>query len=50
VLDVLIVGWVLFGFLLTLIYARLFLRRGRSLLVGVRSAVASVAAAVGVSP
>ena len=47
VLDVLIVGWILFGFLLTLIYARLFLRRGRSLFVGAAVAVASVAAAVG---
>ena len=48
VLDVMIVGWVLFGFLLTLIYARLFLRRGRALLVGAGVAVASVAAAVAV--
>jgi protein tyrosine phosphatase (PTP) superfamily phosphohydrolase (DUF442 family) len=48
VLDVMIVGWVLFGFLLTLIYARLFLRRGRALLAGVGVTVASVAAAVAV--
>ena len=47
-LDVLIVGWVLIGFLLTLIYARLFLRRGRALLAGVGVTVASVAAAVAV--
>jgi protein tyrosine phosphatase (PTP) superfamily phosphohydrolase (DUF442 family) len=47
-LDVLIVGWVLFGFLLTLLYTRLFLRRGGSLLAGAGVAVASVAAAVGV--
>jgi hypothetical protein len=47
-LDVLIVGWVLFGFLLTLLYARFLLRRGRSVLVGVAVAVASVAAAVAV--
>src|SRR4028119_1714719 len=37
-LDVLIVGWVLFGFLLTLIYARLFLRRGRGLLAAAPAA------------
>ncbi len=44
-LDVMILGWVLFGFLVTLLYARLFLRRGRGLLGGVAVAVASVAAA-----
>lgn len=42
-LDLLILGWVLFGLLATLLYARLFLRRGRSLLGAV--AVASLAAA-----
>lgn len=47
-LDVLIVGWVLLGLLLTLLYARLFLRRGGALLVGVGVAVASVVAAVAV--
>jgi hypothetical protein len=44
-LDVLVVGWILFGSLLTLIYARLFLRRRRSLFVGAAAAAASVAAA-----
>jgi hypothetical protein len=34
VLDATIVGWVLLGVLLTLLYARLFLRRGRGLLGG----------------
>ncbi|HKH11374.1 MAG TPA: hypothetical protein VKA73_09540 [Rubrobacter sp.] len=45
VLDATILGWVLIGFLLTLLYARLFLRRGRGLLGAVGVAVASVAAA-----
>jgi hypothetical protein len=45
VLDVLVVGWGLIGLLLTAIYARLFLRRGRSLLGAVAVAAASVAAA-----
>ncbi len=44
-LDLMILGWVLFGFLATLLYARLFLRRGRSLLGAVAVAVASLAAA-----
>ena len=48
VLDVLIVGWVVFGFLLTLLYARLFLRRGGNLLGGAAVAVVSVAGAIGV--
>ncbi len=46
VLDVLILGWVLVGFLLTGLYARLFLRRGRGLLGAGAVAVASVAGAV----
>ena len=44
-LDVLILGWVLFGFLVTLLYARLFLQRGRNLLGAVAVAGASLAAA-----
>lgn len=45
VLDVLIVGWVLFGLLVTVLYARLFLRRGRALLGAASVALAGVAAA-----
>jgi hypothetical protein len=48
VLDVLIVGWVVFGFLLTLLYARLFLRRGGNLLGAVAVAAVSVAGAIAV--
>ncbi len=48
VLDVLILSWVLLGFLLTLLYARLFLRRGGNLLGALSVAFVSVAAAVGV--
>lgn len=46
VLDALILGWVLFGFVLTGLYARLFLRRGGGLLVAAGVAAASVAGAV----
>jgi hypothetical protein len=45
VLDVMILAWVILGFLLTLLYARLFLRRGRGLLGAVAVAAASVVAA-----
>jgi len=48
VLDVMILGWVLLGFLLTALYARLFLRRGGDLLGAFSVAFVSVAAAVGV--
>lgn len=41
-LDVMILGWVLLAFLLTLLYARLFLRRDRGLLGAVAVAAASV--------
>lgn len=44
-LDLLILGWILFGLLATLLYARFFLRRGRSLLGAVAVAVASLGAA-----
>jgi hypothetical protein len=47
VLDVLILGWVAFGFLLALLYARLFLRRSGNLL-GAAVAVVSVAGAIAV--
>lgn len=47
-LDLLIVGWVLFGFLATLLYAHLSLRRGRSLVGAVAVAAVSLAAAVAV--
>lgn len=45
VLDVMILGWILLGVLLTLLYARFFLRRGRGLLRAVAVAAASVAGA-----
>ena len=45
VLDVMIIGWVLLGFLLTGLYARLFLRRGGGLVGAVGVALVSVAAA-----
>ena len=47
-LDGLILGWVLIGVILTAIYARLFLRRRRSLVGAFSVAGVSVAAAVGV--
>ena len=47
-LDVLIVGWVLIGLVLTAIYARLFLRRGRGLIGAISVAAVSVAGAVAV--
>ena len=47
VLDVMILGWVVFGVLVTLLYARLFLRRDGNLLGG-GVAVVSLTAAVAV--
>ena len=44
-LDVMILSWVLLGLLLTVLYARLFLRRGRGLLGAVAVAAAGVVGA-----
>jgi len=44
-LDAMIVGWVVFGGLVTVLYARLFLRRGGNLLGGAAVAAVSLAAA-----